>query len=116
VSLTPKPAACRLRHITSLRGELTGTVEPMLAREGAKRFVFMAPPHFLGVPSLLHGFRAVAATPRRLTEPCREAKGLTISPRPVAIEVSTSRCDGMRGRTPIRHIVGFEIWHEKPGA
>jgi LysR family transcriptional regulator, mexEF-oprN operon transcriptional activator len=72
--------------IMSLRGELTGSVDAAIARVGAKRFVFMATPHFLAIPYLLHGFRAVAAVPRRLAEHCREVAGLTVSPLPIEVD------------------------------
>jgi LysR family transcriptional activator of mexEF-oprN operon len=72
--------------IVSLRGELTGSTDAALARQGAARFVFMATPHFLAIPFLLHRIRAVAAVPRGLAERCREAAGLTVSPLPIAVE------------------------------
>jgi DNA-binding transcriptional LysR family regulator len=46
----------------------------------------MATPHFLTIPFLLHGFRAVAAVPRRLAENCADVAGLAVSPMPIAIE------------------------------
>jgi hypothetical protein len=54
--------------IMSLRGELTGVADSVLARHGAKRFVLMGTPHFIAIPYLLRGLRAVAAVPRRLAE------------------------------------------------
>lgn len=80
-------AYLELPHIVmSVRGELSGSAETVLAREGAKRFIFMATPHFLAIPYLLHGFRAVAAVPRRLAEHCREVIGLTVSPLPIQLD------------------------------
>jgi hypothetical protein len=46
----------------------------------------MATPHFLTIPLLLHGFRAVAAVPRRLAENCADVIGLAVSPLPIEIE------------------------------
>jgi len=80
-------AYLELPHILmSLRGELSGSADALLAREGASRFVLMATPHFLTIPFLLHGFRAVAAVPRRLAENCADVAGLAVSPMPIAIE------------------------------
>jgi LysR family transcriptional activator of mexEF-oprN operon len=76
-----------LPHILmSLRGELTGGIDTLLARRGARRFVFMATPHFLTIPFLLHGFRAIAAVPRRLAENCADVAGLTLSPLPIEVQ------------------------------
>jgi LysR family transcriptional activator of mexEF-oprN operon len=76
-----------LPHILmSLRGELSGSIDGVLARRRSKRFVLMATPHFLTIPLLLHGFRAVAAVPRRLAENCADAVGLAVSPLPIEIE------------------------------
>jgi|SRR5579872_433466 len=72
--------------IMSLRGELTGEADTLISQGGAKRFVFMATPRFLTIPFLLHGFRAVAAVPRRLAENCADVAGLTISPLPIALD------------------------------
>jgi DNA-binding transcriptional LysR family regulator len=80
-------AYLELPHILmSLRGDLSGDADALLARDGAKRFVFMATPHFLTIPFMLHGFRAVAAVPRRLAESCAEVAGLAVSPMPIALE------------------------------
>jgi DNA-binding transcriptional LysR family regulator len=80
-------AYLELPHILmSLRGDLGGDADALLAREGAKRFVFMATPHFLTIPFMLHGFRAVAAVPRRLAETCADVAGLAVSPMPIALE------------------------------
>ena len=77
----------RLPHIImSLRGELTGAADATISREGGSRFVFMATPHFLAIPFLLHGLPAVAAVPRRLAEHCREVAGLSVSPLPIELE------------------------------
>jgi LysR family transcriptional regulator, mexEF-oprN operon transcriptional activator len=76
-----------LPHILmSLRGDLAGSADALLARDGAERFVFMATPHFLTIPFMLHGFRAVAAVPRRLAETCADVAGLAVSPMPIALE------------------------------
>jgi DNA-binding transcriptional LysR family regulator len=76
-----------LPHIMmSLRGDLSGAVDHALARTRAKRFVFTVTPHFLTIPFLLHGFRAVATVPRRLAENCADVVGLAVSRLPVEIE------------------------------
>ena len=73
-----------LPHIlVSLRGEPFGHVDELLAAAGRSRMVVYTTPHFLAVPFLLHGFRAVSALPRRLAENCGEAAGLSICPLPV---------------------------------
>jgi len=72
--------------IMSLRGELTGVADSILARQGAKRFVLMGTPHFIAIPYLLRGLRAVAAVPRRLAEHCSAVAGLTVSPVPIHME------------------------------
>ncbi len=73
-----------LPHIVmSLTGELKGNVDPALARTGAQRFVVMATAHFLAVPYMVRGFRAVAAMPRQFAEHCRDVTGLAVSPLPV---------------------------------
>jgi LysR family transcriptional activator of mexEF-oprN operon len=72
--------------IMSLRGELTGVADSVLARQGAKRFVLMGTPHFIAIPYLLHGLRAVAAVPRRLAEHCSAVAGLTVSPVPIKMD------------------------------
>jgi LysR family transcriptional activator of mexEF-oprN operon len=72
--------------IMSLRGQLSGDADTIIGRGGGKCFVFMATPHFLAIPFLLHGFRAVAAVPRRLAENCAEVAGLDISPLPIAMD------------------------------
>jgi LysR family transcriptional activator of mexEF-oprN operon len=72
--------------IMSLRGQLDGDADRIIERAGAKRFVLMATPHFLAIPYFLHGFRAVAAVPRRLAEHCAEVTGLTIRPLPIAMD------------------------------
>jgi DNA-binding transcriptional LysR family regulator len=80
-------AYLELPHILmSLRGDLSGGADALLAREGAKRFVLMATPYFLTIPFMLHGLRAVAAVPRRLAESCAEVAGLAVSPMPIALE------------------------------
>jgi DNA-binding transcriptional LysR family regulator len=76
-----------LPHILmSLRGEFSGSADALIAREGAKRFILMTTPHFLTIPFLLRGLRAVAAVPRRLAETCANAAGLAMSPLPIAME------------------------------
>jgi len=80
-------AYLELPHILmSLRGDLSGDADALLAREDAERFVFMATPHFLTIPFMLHGLRAIAAIPRRLAESCANVAGLTVSPMPIALE------------------------------
>ena len=61
--------------LMSSRGDLSGCVDGLLAREGAQRFVFVATPHFLAIPFLLHGLRAAAAVPRRLAKNCADVGG-----------------------------------------
>jgi LysR family transcriptional activator of mexEF-oprN operon len=76
-----------LPHVLiSLHGELSGPVDQALARTRAKRFVFTATPHFLAIPFLLHGLRAVATVPRRLAECCGAVARLAVSPLPIEIE------------------------------
>lgn len=73
-----------LPHIlVSLRGEPFGHVDKLLEAAGRSRTVIYTTPHFLAVPFLLHGFRAVAALPRRLAENCADATGLAICPVPL---------------------------------
>ncbi len=73
-----------LPHIlVSLRGENFGHVDELLANVGRRRVVVYTTPHFLAVPFLLHGFRAVAALPSRLAENCADAAGLSICPVPL---------------------------------
>lgn len=69
--------------LVSLRGEAFGHVDELLRDIGRRRDVAYTTPHFLAVPFLLRGFRAVAAVPRRLAENCAEAAGLTICPLPL---------------------------------
>jgi DNA-binding transcriptional LysR family regulator len=73
-----------LPHIlVSLRGEPVGHLDELLQRAGRSRFVVYTTPHFLAVPFLLHGFRAIAAVPRRLAENCADAAGLSMCPVPL---------------------------------
>ena len=73
-----------LPHVlVSLRGEPFGHVDELLQAAGRSRTVIYTTPHFLAVPFLLHGFRAVAALPRRLAENCADAAGLATCPLPV---------------------------------
>lgn len=73
-----------LPHIlVSLRGEPFGHFDELLKAEGRERTVLYTTPHFLAVPFLLHGLRAVAALPRRLAENCAEAAGLATCPVPL---------------------------------
>jgi DNA-binding transcriptional LysR family regulator len=73
-----------LPHIlVSLRGEPFGHLDELLQKAGRSRFVVYTTPHFLAVPFLLHGFRAIAAVPCRLAENCAEAAGLSICPVPL---------------------------------
>ena len=73
-----------LPHIlVSLRGEPFGHMDELLAAAGRSRTIIYTTPHFLAVPFLLHGFRAVAALPRRLAENCADAAGLAVCPVPL---------------------------------
>lgn len=73
-----------LPHIlVSLRGEPFGHLDELLQAAGRRRDVVYTTPHFLAVPFLLHGFRAVSALPRRLAENCAEAAGLAVCPVPL---------------------------------
>lgn len=74
-----------LPHIlVSLRGEPVGHIDELLSAVGRSRVVIYTTPHFLAVPFLLRGFRAVAAMPRRLAEHCAEAARLATCPVPLA--------------------------------
>lgn len=73
-----------LPHIlVSLRGEPFGHLDELLQAAGRSRDVVYTTPHFLAVPFLLHGFRAVSALPRRLAENCADAAGLAVCPVPL---------------------------------
>jgi DNA-binding transcriptional LysR family regulator len=72
--------------LMSLRGDMTGCVDRALASFHAERFVFATTPHFLTIPFLLRGLRAVATLPRRLVENCADVTGLTVSPLPLPVE------------------------------
>jgi DNA-binding transcriptional LysR family regulator len=76
-----------LPHIlVSLRGDAFGHIDELLQQAGRTRFIAYTTPHFLAVPFLLRGFRAVAALPRRLAENCAEAASLAICPVPLPSE------------------------------
>jgi DNA-binding transcriptional LysR family regulator len=80
-------AYLELPHLLmSLRGDMSGCVDRALANIHAERFVFAATSHFLTIPFLLRGLRAVATIPRRLAENCAEVAGLAVSPLPIAVE------------------------------
>ncbi len=73
-----------LPHIlVSLRGEPFGHVDELLEAAGRTRMVIYTTPHFLAVPFLLHGFRAVSALPRRLALNCADAAGLAVCDVPL---------------------------------
>ncbi len=73
-----------LPHIlVSLRGEPFGYLDDLLSAAGRSRTVIYTTPHFLAVPFLLHGFRAVSALPRRLAENCADAAGLALCEVPL---------------------------------
>ena len=73
-----------LPHVlVSLRGEPFGHVDELLRAAGRRRVVIYTTPHFLVVPFLLRGFRAVAALPRRLAENCADAADLATCPVPL---------------------------------
>lgn len=77
----------RLPHVlVSLRGEPFGHFDGKLRELGRARTVAYTTPHFLAVPFLLHGFRAVAAVPRGLAENCADAADLAVCPVPLASE------------------------------
>lgn len=69
--------------LVSLQGEPFGHIDTLLEATGRKRSIVYTTAHFLAVPFLLHGFRAVAALPRRLAENCAEAAGLAVCPVPL---------------------------------
>jgi DNA-binding transcriptional LysR family regulator len=69
--------------LVSLRGEPFGHIDELLEQAGQTRTIVYTTPHFLAVPFLLHGFRAVSALPRRLAENCADAAGLAICPVPL---------------------------------
>ena len=76
-----------LPHIlVSLRGEPFGHFDELLRAAGRSRVVIYTTSHFLAVPFLLHGFRAVAALPRRLAENCANAADLATCPVPLPSE------------------------------
>lgn len=76
-----------LPHVlVSLRGEPFGHLDELLQAAGRSRDVIYTTPHFLAVPFLLHGFRAVSALPRRLAENCADAAGLALCPVPLPSE------------------------------
>jgi len=76
-----------LPHIlVSLRGDPFGHIDELLQAAGRNRTVVYTTPHFLAVPFLLHGFRAVSALPRRLAENCADAAGLAICSVPLPSE------------------------------
>jgi LysR family transcriptional regulator, mexEF-oprN operon transcriptional activator len=72
--------------LMSLRGDMSGCVDRALASIQAERFVFATTSHFLTIPFLLRGLRAVATIPRRLAENCADVAGLSVSPLPIAAE------------------------------
>lgn len=73
-----------LPHIlVSLRGDPVGHVDELLQTVGRSRTVVYTTSHFLAVPFLLHGFRAVCALPKRLAENCADATGLATCLVPV---------------------------------
>jgi DNA-binding transcriptional LysR family regulator len=90
-----------LPHVlVSLRGEPFGHVDELLAKIGRQRSVVYTTPHFLTVPFLLHGLRAVAALPRRLAENCADSAGLSVCAIPLPSE-------------------GYDVrmaWHRRTGA
>ena len=76
-----------LPHIlVSLRGEPFGHFDEKLRAAGRSRIVLYTTPHFLAVPFLLRGLRAVAALPRRLAESCAEAASLATCSVPLPSE------------------------------
>jgi DNA-binding transcriptional LysR family regulator len=80
-------AYLELPHLLmSLRGDMSGCVDRALANIRAERFVFAVTSHFLTIPFLLRGLRAVATIPRRLAENCAAVAGLAVSPLPIAVE------------------------------
>ena len=69
-----------------MRGEPFGHLDELLQAAGRSRHVVHTTLHFLAVPFLLHGFRAVSALPRRLAENCAGAAGLALCPVPLPSE------------------------------
>jgi DNA-binding transcriptional LysR family regulator len=86
--------------LVSLRGEPFGHIDELLQKAGRTRFVVYTTPHFLAVTFLLHGFRAVAAVPRRLAENCAEAASLSICPVPLPSDGYDVRMAWHRRTTP----------------
>ncbi len=73
-----------LPHVlVSLRGEPFGHLDDLLLAAGRRRAVVYTTPHFLAVPFLLHGLRAVASLPGRLARNCAHTAGLTTCPVPL---------------------------------
>jgi LysR family transcriptional activator of mexEF-oprN operon len=80
-------AYLELPHLLmSLRGHMSGCVDRALASVKAERFVFTVTPHFLTIPFLLRGLRAIATVPRRLAETCADMACLAVSPLPIEVE------------------------------
>ena len=98
----------------SLRGEIEGHIDALLRREKRSRFVVLTTPHFLAIPNLLHGLRAVAAVPRRLAEHCAETTRLAVCDLPVPTQgydvsmVWHARTDLDPPRRSIREVVRQE--------
>ena len=65
-------------------GESFGHFDELLRAVGRSRVIIYTTPHFLAVPFLLHGFRAVAALPQRLAQYCADAADLATCPVPLA--------------------------------
>ena len=101
-------AYAALPHVlVSLRGEPFGHVDELLEAVGRRRSVLYTTPHFLAVPFLLHGLRAVAALPRRLAENCADAAGLALFRSRCPPTGMTSAWSGIAGQPPTRPRRGF---------
>lgn len=69
--------------LASLRGEPFGHIDERLQETGRSRKVVYTTPHFLALPFILLGMRAIAAVPRRLAQHCADAARLDVSPLPL---------------------------------
>ena len=86
--------------LASARGEPFGYIDDRLREIGRARTVLYTTPHFLALPFVLLGLRAIAAVPRRLAEFCADAARLDVSPLPLGT-------------------IGYDVrmaWHRRSGS